>query len=107
DRAHNLRTRFRRGGGGPASGSSKMNTPWRWRRSSTKSRNSSPCELEGNCVPISGADSCRGSSEKKLSRRKNQPFVILGNQLGRKACASRSPIVGSTRRDELILPASS
>jgi len=42
--------------------------------------------IRGGCAPTGVAGSSRrGSSEKKLSRRKNQPFVILGSQLGRKA----------------------
>src|ERR1700733_15738984 len=90
-----------RAGDNADSGSSKMKMPCRWQRSSKKRRKRSPWEWERK----SGGGGPKGSSraamsrylaiEKKLSARKNHPFVILGSQLARSAVESLPPIFSS------------
>src|SRR4029078_11904714 len=80
------------------SGSSKMKMPCRGQRSPKKRKKPSRWEGERK----SGGGGPNGSSsaalsrylatEKKLSARKNQPFVILGSQLARSADESVPPI---------------
>src|SRR5258706_13961463 len=77
-----------REGDSAASGSSKIKMPCFWQRSSKNRKKPSPCEWERKSAEGLPTSSRYLATEKKLSARKNQPFVIFGSQLARRKLAA-------------------